>query len=57
MGFLKSKKVAPTPPPDPAIATAALLKQQKAKRNSFLAFRRRLEIQRNTLRGNPGLAI
>ena len=60
MGIFKSPK-APLPPPRPppdtseADATKALKKQEKAKRISFAAFRRRQEILRGALRGNPGL--
>lgn len=53
--FKSPKPPTPTPEPDPAIASAAVRKQEKAKRDSFLAFRRRQEVQRNILRGNPGL--
>lgn len=56
MSIFKSPKAPkPTPEPDPAIASAAVRKQDKARRDSFLAFRRRQEVQRGVLRGNPGL--
>lgn len=62
MSIFKSPKALPPPPPPPADtserdATRALKKQEKAKRESFAAFRRRQEVLRGALRGNPGLRV
>ena len=60
MGIFRSPRQPPPPPPPPEDtserdATRALKKQEKAKRQSFGAFRRRQEVLRGALRGNPGL--
>ena len=62
MGLFGSPDAPPPPPPPPKDtserdATKALKKQEKARRESFGAFRRRQEVLRGALRGNPGLRV
>lgn len=62
MGIFGSPKTLPPPtsPPEDTSerdATRALKKQEKARRESFGAFRRRQEVLRGALRGNPGLRV
>lgn len=55
MNIFGSPKIKPTETPDPELASREVRKQKKVARDSFLAFRRRQEVQKGILRGNPGL--